>query len=229
MEHAADVAWLDSGVRGKGWAVEERREQEAVDVAVDKKRASGPIPPTVRCSPATASTRPALHTSTTNSTPSSRTAAHLSNQHSIARPSSAALQSVVASVEPIEFLSLIKSDPTRAFQLIFPDYDICDGELRTDTSVHGRGRREVEEKEEAAVVDAQAVSAAPLSPYSAGWKYQHTAAFDVQRPDTAGERKQRTDEMKQQIGHEWMASQNHQHSEEDDEDEADVEAESHSG
>ena len=205
MEHAADVAWLDSGVKGKGWGVEEKRQQETIATPAARKRGSGSIRTTMRSTPAAVSSTAALYASAVPSQTSSLNAS-VSQSRAAALLQSSAPRSTGPSVEPAAFLSLIKSDPTRAFQLIFPDYDSDDEQQQqqqpTDvmahTASHRRGRHGEEEKEETEDAVAQSLSPQPLSPYSPEWKYQHTAAFDVQRPDTAGERKQTTDDMKMQ-------------------------------
>ena len=155
----------------------------------EKKRASGPIRLAIRSVPAADSSEAALFVSAASRRASLSVAAHRNASPAVVDPSSASLHSVMPPVEPAAFLSLIKTDPTRAFQLIFPGYDVDDSEQHTDTTVHtstpSRARVEQEEKETADGVG-QPVSPSPLSPYSPGWKYQHTAAFDVHRPDTAG-------------------------------------------
>ena len=213
-EYAADLAWLNGGVRGKGWGVDDRKEQETPDAVVGRKRASGPI------RTATRSTPPVAYTSPPTTTPSSSAAVEFGK-----RP--AAANSAVPAIEPAEFLSLIKTDPTRAFQLIFPEYDVEDNGQRSDSITHTtsavRGRRVEEETEEAA--KAQPASPTPLTPSSPGWKYHHTAAFDVQRPDTA-ERMQRTDEVKEQVSGDKIHSDDHR--EEVDDQMEDEEAQPHS-
>ena len=214
------MAWLDSGVRGQGWGLDEKSEQTSVEAPAEKKRASGPIRSTTR------SVSAAQPDSLADTAASSTLSTSRPRRRSAVGSPSAEPHSIIPSVEPAAFLSLIKTDPTRAFQLIFPDYDIDDDARSASTTghtaTHSRGRHVEEEKEEAADVAVQPASPSPLSPYSAGWRYQQTAAFDVQRPDTAGERRQRTEEVKEQIADERIHSVG---SDEEEDEEEDGEAE----
>ena len=231
--YVADVAWLDGGVKGVGRGGEERREQESAAMVVERKRASGLIRTSIRSSaPGITASEIAVYGSASVATPSSRRSSESARRSTPLLSSRAASQAAVSTVEPAEFLSLIKSNPTRAFRLIFPDYDVdLDEPQDVDTAAHLTSKthvpREEEEKED---IEMAAVLASPrhLSPYSAGWKYQQTAAFDVQRPDTAGERKQqqRAEERKEQISVDWIQSDDQPVDEEDEEDDVRTEEQS---